>query len=372
MTKPFRSPGRRAYKIRVRHPDGRARVRGCDTENSATARAMARWLDALYQDRTPLALAALDAIVTRRVTLGRCYDNRHDLTPFLAGVDDTDLEPFVERWAREKAKGRKGAGSADKYVIQVRRLIPAGVPFSRSRFTFRAILQHLRGLAVQDPTRNRHKAAFSSFAQWLVMEGVLEANPVREIQGWSEGEGRLVYYAREQAKALIETLAQPYAAIDALMCSAGLEWQAIERLCVRDVDLHARTVQAHGGKTRWRNRLCRIVEPWCVEYIRPALAGKLPDARVFEGVNEWTALKEHKGAAERKGLPPSTLHDWRHTHAVLMLRDGQKPTVVAHQLGHRDTSLVWKRYGRFLVDASDYVADSGLSELPDKELGSHG
>jgi integrase len=203
------------------------------------------------------------------------------------------------------------------------------------------------------------------------MEGVLDANPVREIQGWSEGEGRLVYYAREQAKALISSLPQPYAAIDALMCAAGLEWQAIERLRVRDVDLDARTVQAHGGKTRWRNRLCRILEPWCVEYIRPALAGKLPDAKVFEDVREWWALKEHKDAAERKGLPASTLHDWRHTHAVLMLRDGQKPTVVAHQLGHRDTSLVWKRYGRFLVDASDYLAESEPRITPKVETGSH-
>jgi integrase len=365
MTKPYRSPGRKAYKMRVRHPDGRAQVCGCDTENAATARAMARWLDSLYNDRTPLALSALDAIVSKRVTLPRCYDNRHDLTPFLAKIEDTDVSPMVEQWHTEKQKSRKGAGSADKYREQVRALVIEGEPFPASRFTFREILKHLRSLSVQDPTRNRHKAAFSSFAQWLVAEGVIEGNPVREIQGWSEGDGRLVYYERDQAKALIETLPQPYAAIDALMVSAGLEWQAIERLRARDVDLTALTVQAHGGKTRWRNRLCRIVEPWCVEYIRPALVGKLPDALVFEGVREWWALREHKAAAERKGLPLSTLHDWRHTHAVLMLRSGYKPTVVAHQLGHRDTSLVWKRYGRFVIDQRDYVIDSAPAIVPD-------
>lgn len=355
MTKPFRAPGRNAYKIRVRHPDGRSRVLGCDTTTLATARAMARWLDALYEDRTPVALAALDAIVARRVTLPRCYDRRHDLAAYLKEQGDADISPLVEKWYADKRKARKGAGSARKYREQVRELVKAGERFSVSRFTFREVLRHLRALKVQDPTRNRHKAAFASFAQWLVAEEVIESNPIREIQGWSEGDGRLVYYERDQAKTLIEALAQPYAAIDALMCSAGLEWGAIERLRVRDVDLDARTVQAHGGKTRWRNRLCRIVEPWCIEYIRPALGGKLPDARVFEDVREWWALREHKAVAALKGLPPSTLHDWRHTHAVLMLRDGYKPTVVAHQLGHRDTSLVWKRYGRFLVDSRDYV-----------------
>ena len=355
MTKPFRSPGRNAYKIRVRHPDGRSRVLGCDTTTLATARAIARWVDALYEDRTPIALDALDAIVSKRVTLPRCYDRRHDLTAYLQQTRDVDLSPLVDRWHADKKKSRKGAGSADKYREQVRQLVKAGEPFGQSAFTWRGVLTHLRSLNVQYPTRNRHKAAFSSFAQWLVMEGVLESNPIREIQGWSEGDGRLVYYEREQAKALIEVLPYPYRAIDALMVGAGLEWQAIERLRVRDVDLAGPTVQAHGGKTRWRNRLCRIVEEWTVPIIREWIRDRLPDARVFEGVNEWTALKEHKTAAKLKGLPDSTLHDWRHTHAVLMLRDGYKPTVVAHQLGHRDTSLVWKRYGRFLVDSRDYV-----------------
>src|SRR6185503_11278906 len=98
MTKPYRSPNRKAYKLRVRHPDGRAQVCGCDTENAATARAMARWVDALY----------------------------NDLTPFLARIEDTDIEPMVESWYEEKRKSRKGAGSAIKYREQVRELVKAG------------------------------------------------------------------------------------------------------------------------------------------------------------------------------------------------------------------------------------------------------
>jgi integrase len=359
---PYRQKGRKAWKTRVRHPDGRSIVAGCDTESGTTARAMSRWVDQLYNDRTPAALTVLDAIVSGLMKLPRAYDGRHDLTALITSFGDVDIEPYVEKWHAEKAKARKGAASADKYLMQVRQLLAQGETFARSNFTRRTIDAHLRGLDVQDPTRNRHKAALSSFAKFLVREHVLEANPVREIEGWGEGDGRLVYYEREQAKALIEALAQPYAAIDALMCGAGLEWQAVERLRVRDVNLAETTVQAHGGKTRWRNRLCRIVEAWCVDYIRPALAAKLPDALVFDGVKEWWALRAHQAAAEAKGLPKSTLHDWRHTHAVLMLRAGYKPTVVAHQLGHRDTSLVWKRYGRFSVDSRDYLLPAVLPD----------
>ena len=54
-------------------------------------------------------------------------------------------------------------------------------------------------------------------------------------------------------------------------------------------------------------------------------------------------------------LPRLTLHDQRHTHAVNMLREGYRPEVVAHQLGHSTPALVWKRYGRYTVDPRDYV-----------------
>lgn len=360
---PFQARDRRSWKVRVRHPDGRSIIAGCDTERRETARAMERWTQQLYNDRTPHALAALDAIVAKRIALPKAYDGRHNLAVLLAEIEDVDIEPHVEKWFGAKHKARKGAASAAKYRTQVRALVPAGKRYPRSQFTMRAIDQHLRALDVEDPTRNRHKAAFSSFAKYLVREGVLERNPVREIEGWAEGDGRLVHYEREQAQVLIAALAQPFAAIDALMVGAGLEWQAIARLRVRDVDLQATTVQAHGGKTRWRNRLCRIVEAWTVPYIKPALTGKLPDALVFDGVPEWDALRAHKAAAVAKDLPSSTLHDWRHTHAVLMLRAGYKPTVVAHQLGHRDTSLVWKRYGRFLVDSRDYLLPSVLPNV---------
>jgi integrase len=366
---PYRAKDRDAWKVRVRHPDGRSIVAGADTARRETAVTMERWASQLYADRTPQTLGVLDAIVRKLISLPLAYDARHDLPGLLARLDDVDIEPFVSRWAAALRKSRKGSASADRYERQVRTLVTPRARFPRSRFTRKIVDTHLRGLDVEDPTRNRHKAAFSSFAKYLVREDVLDRNPVLDIEGWSEGEGRLVHYEREDAQRLIAALPQPFQAIEALMVGAGLEWQAVERLRVRDVDVKATTAFANGGKTRWRQRLCRIVEAWTVGAIRPALTGKLPDALVFEGVREWTALAAHKAAVKALELSPSTLHDWRHTHAVLMLRAGYKPTVVAHQLGHRDTSLVWKRYGRFVVDDRDYALPALPQELPNERTG---
>ena len=357
---PFRS--RRVYKARVydRHGDGHVRTLGTDSEAEAVE--FEAFLARMRKNRR---WDVLQLIIARSLTVAEAFDADAGGTlttladELTAALDDVNIEPHVAKWHAAKAKAKKGAGMADTYQRQVRTLIPKGKPFPRSRFTARTIRKHLRGLDVQDPTRNRHKAGLASFAEYLVDEDLLEHNPVRDVSGWSEGDGRTAYYERAQAITLIDALPQPYQAIEALMVGAGLEWQAIERLRIRDVDLSALTVMAHGGKTRWRNRLCRIVEAWTLPHIRPALDGKLPGAMVFERIREPQALIVHKRAIVAVGLPMSTLHDWRHTHAVLMLRDGYKPTVVAHQLGHRDTSLVWKRYGRFVVDARDY-------ELPAK------
>jgi integrase len=141
------------------------------------------------------------------------------------------------------------------------------------------------------------------------------------------------------------------------MCATGLEWQAIERLRACDVDLAAMTVFAQGSKTPWRTRTTRIVaeNTWCVPYIRPALAGRIGNALLFPAITERATLDAHHEAVAALGLNESTLHDWRHTHAVQLLRDGYTAQVAAHQLGHRDSYQVLTRYGRFIPSELDYT-----------------
>lgn len=324
--------------------------------SSIAIKAVARFVEKLHGERR---WDVLTPIVEGRLSLALAYDARNRLDELVGSLADRDIEPFVTQWHAEKQQARKGAASADDYLRQVRLLIPAGVRFPASSFTRAKIDAHLRGLKVQDPTRNRHKAAIQSFAKHLVRADVIATNPVREIEGWGEGRGRLVHYERDVAQRVVWALPQPFQALEALMVGAGLEWQAIARLRVSDVDLLAKTVHAHGGKTPWRrDRLCVICEEWTIPSITVALRDKLPHALAFEGVTEWKALAEHKAACKAVGAAPSTLHDWRHTHAVLLLRAGYKPTTVAHQLGHATTALVWSRYGRYMVDARDYQRES--------------
>ena len=85
----------------------------------------------------------------------------------------------------------------------------------------------------------------------------------------------------------------------------------------------------------------------------PLLAGKLPDALLFDEIrNRWSARYQHFTATEElakvspifKGY---TMRDARHTYAVRAIRAGTPAKLVARQLGHANAVLVHKVYGRF-------------------------
>ena len=53
---------------------------------------------------------------------------------------------------------------------------------------------------------------------------------------------------------------------------------------------------------------------------------------------EWSIL------AKRAGLPPIRLHDARHSHASLMLKQGVHPKIVQERLGHATIAITLDTY----------------------------
>ena len=136
-----------------------------------------------------------------------------------------------------------------------------------------------------------------------------------------------------------------------------MEWGALGRKKVGNVDLKASPVLAHvrGTKRAWRDRHVPLVpeQAWTLEHIRPALADKLPNARAFGGPPEWRAIDEQRAAADTLELRAigeeefgqHSIHDWRHTHTVALLRWSYSEQIAADHLGHKNTTLARERYG---------------------------
>jgi integrase len=302
-------------------------------------KAFVRWL------RTKRKWDALDLIIARALSISDAYDAHEagelaDVVARLkAAQQDVDLEPLVTEWA-ERANA--------KYVKQVRTLIIAGKPFPASRFSRSEVSRFLAGLKVADPTRNRYRAALSVFARWLVEREVLDFNPVRDVRGFKERDPRDKWLDPFDAERLVYAAHMPYRAIFALLYYSGVEIGAALKLTASDLGTDG-TVHVRGAKTRWRNRIIRV-PTWVWELLPRAMPGR----PLFPGITYDMVYDAHKAALEALGLSGYTMHDARHSYAVNALRRGLSPQVVAHQLGHRDASMVLRVYGRFIPQAEDY------------------
>ncbi len=335
-----------SFKLRIADQHGRSATLGTGTPDRATADAIEGMVKGFRRRRR---WDVLNALVAKRVSLPDVYDAHEagTLDELLAELAAVDLDPLVAEWKQQ--------GANPKYVIQVRTLIPKGVPYPASRFTRKAVSQFLAGLEIQGSTKNRYRTALSQFARWLVEREVIETNVVRDVAGQSENDPRTVWYEWSDAKKIIEQLEEPYKSLEALMAGTGMEWQAIANLKRRDVDLKKRTVRAHGFKNKHRNRMVRITEDWTLPIIaRHVRSVTSLDASLFTVTND-RALDIHQAAVKVLGLEPSVLHDWRHTYAVNNLQRGMKPQVVKRQLGHaKNSTMVERVYGVWIVDEKDY------------------
>jgi integrase len=338
---PHRPKGSDWFKTRITLPNGQTGLFACGTTSPEVAKDVERMVKTFQHDRV---WAPLLLVTEGKAKLGTVYDAMKNgaLDQFLLSLSSPDLSPLVDSWP---------AGA--KYKTQVRCLIPEGIVFPASAFTKKRLSEFLAKLDCSGSTKNRYRAALSVFAKWLVERDVIPHNPVRDVASFKPNPARMVWLDRVQAKALVNALPMPYRAIEALMAATGVEWQVVERLARRDVNLKDRTVHAHGSKTPWRNRVVRATELWAWRIFADYANTILDNGQVFS-VSKYKALHEHLDASSVLRLPRTTLHDWRHTFAVISLKDGYSLQVVAHQLGHRDTTLVQNRYGRFIPDASDY------------------
>lgn len=293
----------------------------------------------------------LKALEHREITAAQVFEAvmGRKLPELYAAIRDFDLEPYVAMW--HKSLNQK---SKDEYLRDVRMLIPAGQPFKRSQFTTARIQQHLDQWSTS--TRNRYRTAFSRFAVWLKVRGLIDTNPVRDTLRVRESDPRVVWYTEQQAKAVIGALPYPFRALEALMCGTSMELGAA--LAVRKADIHEarRTIHAHGTKNKWRDRECVMTEDWCWldfwAYAMTFATAELEAAPLFTCTGK-TARRYHHLAVAAAGATPSTLHDWRHTFAVRLRKRGISDWRIAELMGHRDTSEIAKVYGRFIPDQDE-------------------
>jgi len=71
--------------------------------------------------------------------------------------------------------------------------------------------------------------------------------------------------------------------------------------------------------------------------------------------NVWTRFKQ---LAAKAGVPTIRVHDLRHTHATILLRQGVHPKVVSERLGHGRVTITLEVYSHVLPDTQKEAANA--------------
>lgn len=156
----------------------------------------------------------------------------------------------------------------------------------------------------------------------------------------------------------------------------GLRW--------KDVDLDARTISvvqtlesdgktlAPGAKTAAGNRLISIDDRTVAELKRRKIMmskEKLSAGAVYQDndlvigttvgtpISPRNLLRTFERFLKKSELPVITIHDLRHTHASLLLKQGVHPKIVSERLGHSSIKITLDLYSHLLPNMQKETAD---------------
>jgi integrase len=170
---------------------------------------------------------------------------------------------------------------------------------------------------------------------------------------------------------LLAELTADRAAAVAFMVATSAEWGAVVRARRDDVELNARRVLVRGTKrtTRWRT------VPLVSDEQRSLIEHAVKHARGVNGLLflPWQNVRRDLAqACDRAGIEPCTPNDLRRTCATWLRQAGAAPDLIAPVMGHADTRMVERVYGRLPIDDLERRLAVAIGQTVDCSTGATG
>lgn len=185
--------------------------------------------------------------------------------------------------------------------------------------------------------------------------------------------------SHEEVQRLLPELPAARAAVVAFILATGAEWRAVERARRSDVTPDETLVLLRGTKRETRLRTVPVVTDDQKLLLRYALQFAEGDGELLFLLWNNNVRRDLHEACRRAGIPPCSPTDLRRTFAHWMRALGMPLELIAPMMGHADTRMVERVYGRLspeilfsrakaVLDSSDSPADrvdsSALAGLP--------
>lgn len=334
--------GRTVAKIKLEVARGVWVSRSTKTRDPATRTRMQAMVRELG-GRGARAWDVLARVATREWSLLDLYERyqaaRGDLAVLREQAEDVELATLVPAFRDAVAK-RASDDTAAHYVAAVEALIAGGVTH-RSHLSDRGaagrLTRWVSALPGAKGTRRKKAAGVSAFCTFLVLDGLLAHNPMREVRKPAGGK-RYRFLTEPEMLTLITAMPIPERGLSALIHGTGLDVSAalaIEAGALAEpwTFLHTRPKTGH--------RHTVVVATWARPFLVELVRGKLPRALVGTGVDRYRLGKAHRAACRACGIVDYWLRDARHSWAVRHKALGGSDRDGAEQLGHRDGGVLF-------------------------------
>jgi integrase len=172
-----------------------------------------------------------------------------------------------------------------------------------------------------------------------------------------------------EAQRLLAELGPDRAARVAFILATGARWRESERAMRADIDWQRGTVRLHGTKTATAERVVPIVGASNDLLVHVERYAEGTEGRLFDAQSAISAAH---------AFAPVSPNDLRRTYATWLHQHGTEPHLIGAALGHGDSRMVERVYGRMPVESlgralAERVGDcSAFVATPRKTLRSVG
>ncbi len=182
---------------------------------------------------------------------------------------------------------------------------------------------------------------------------------------------QIQFYTLEQFRQFLQCVRKEYQLLFKVLFFSGLRIGELLALTIADFDAGAGTLTVNKTysselkivqtpKTTKSNRVVTL-PPFLIKEIQDYITTKFYEpgnsVRLFFWVCKRTLAIESNNAATLAGLPHIRLHDFRHSHASLLIELDFPPLVISERLGHESVKTTLEIYSHLYPDKAASVAE---------------
>ncbi|MGV7210457.1 Arm DNA-binding domain-containing protein [Oxalobacteraceae bacterium A2-2] len=331
--------------------------------------------------------AILHAIATNSFDYVSTFPNSSNAAKFASQPGDVkSVESYLDAWlARQKLQLKASTYDGYRKIVDGK-LIPWFGEMKLGSLQKKHVRDKLEGIKASNKTlANIQSVLRAALEEAVEVDELLEINP---LAGWCysraeapKEEDEIDPFTREEQAAILAASTGQGRNLIQFALWTGMRTSELTALDWKDVDfirgvvkvsraMTQKAAQAETTKTAAGRREIKLLGGALEALLAQKEHTYLKGVEIFQNPQtgeRWTGDQPIRKtlwqwAIKKAGVRYRYPYQTRHTYASMMLSAGEHPMWVAKQMGHRDWTMIARRYGRWMPDA-DTLAGSRAEQL---------